>query len=177
MRMRKAATILFFVFVYSLGAQTATGHMMAVNNELKIVQEASWQYVKATTQGKPARAEKKRQALLFAVGLAISNLSVLPPFEADAALRDSAISFLKVTQAVVNEDYSRVVDLEPIAESAYDAMEAFIIARQRAEHRLAAAGMMVEEEYKKFAGRHQLAASPEKNPLADQLAASAAAYN
>jgi hypothetical protein len=169
--------IIILLFPALLLSQSPAEYMGVVNNELRQVQEASWEYVRSTSGDSPSKAEKKRQAFLFKVGLGILNLTSLPPYQGSTALRDSAISLLTITQAVMNEDYARVVNVEPIAESAYDAIEAFILARQRAEHRLAAAGLMMENEYKNFSALYGIKATETENPLAHHLSEAGEAFN
>jgi hypothetical protein len=169
--------VLILFLSAGLGAQTAAEYMVGINNELKSVQEASWEYIKATTGDNPSKAEKKRQVFLFSVTVGISNISAFPPFKENVNLRDSALAFLNLTKAVMTEDYSRVVNLEPIAETAFDAMEAFILARQRSEHRLAQAGLMMESEFKKFGDLYGVETNADNNPLAAHINEAGTAFN
>src|SRR4249919_2511807 len=103
--------VFILLFCLRLTAQTAQDYMANLNNELKPVQEASWEYIKATTGDSPSKAEKKRQAFMFRVSVSAANISAFPSYKENSNLRDSALSFLNITKAVMTEDYSRVVSL------------------------------------------------------------------
>ncbi len=60
----------------------------------------------------------------------------MPSYNGNKALRDSAVSYLKILYSVFNEDYSKLVNMEEIAEQSYDAMEAYLLAQEKAGEKL-----------------------------------------
>jgi hypothetical protein len=177
MKMRVSITGLL-LFSLSVHSQSDPGaYLAAVDRELTTVQEASWQYAKAATQNNLQKMEKRRHMLLGAVTIAISNISAMPPFDSSTSLRDSALLFLAIRQAVLQEDFGRVVDLEPVADQAFDPMEAFLKARDLSEKRLERAGNAVEKEYVTFAGRYNIKAVRAENVLSQNLEAAAASHD
>lgn len=162
----------------SIRAQfSATEYLAAVDHELLNVQQASRNYAKATMQSGSQKTEKKRHILLGAVTIAISNLSALPPFGYDTSLRDSALIYLALQQAVLTEDFGKIVDLGPIADKAFDPMEAYLSARAQSEEVLRKAASAVEKQYQVFAQKHGLKAERSENQLARDLSSAASVHS
>ena len=65
-----------------------------------------------------------------------NNIAKMPDFEGDKSLRDSTVSYLSLCYNVLNEDYSKILDLEEIAEQSFDLMEAYLLAQQKAGEKL-----------------------------------------
>lgn len=94
-------------------------------------------YISAVSHSKSARkVEKKRQEVLNAIIDTRVNIMGMPPYKGDRALKDTTVEYLKVLNSIFNEDYGKIVNLEQIAEQSYDAMEAYIMAQEKANERL-----------------------------------------
>lgn len=175
--MKNTFSILILLVSLTCRAQfTALEYLTAVDRELLAVQEASRNYVKAAVQGNSQRIEKRRHMLLGAVSIAISNLSALPPFGYDTALRDSALVYLALRRAVITEDFARIVDLGPIADKAFDPMEAYLAARAVSEEALRNSAAAVEHQYTVFAQKNGLTVDRADNSLARELNTAAAVH-
>ena len=116
-----------------------------------------WAYIKASSQGRSARRiERKRQELLQTNREMQQMVRRMPAYEGDASLRDSTVQYLRMCFDVLNEDYGKIVDLEAIAEDSYDAMEAYLTAKEQASDRLDDAGSRLEMHQKIFAASHNV---------------------
>lgn len=135
----------------TMAQNNAATYFAQVDGAMRQVQEANWQYARAATTARPLKVEKERQELLQAVGQASATIAGLSSWESTGGLRDSALSYLEIIHALLNEDFGRVTDLEPIAESSFDAMEAFLKARGDVERRLGNSAAALEREYQRFA--------------------------
>ena len=94
--------------------------------------------------------------MLTSTKTAISNISKMPAFEGDKSLRDSVVSFLKLSYDVLNEDYEKIVNMEEVAEQSYDAMEAYLLAQDLANEKMNEASKMLSEMEKTFAKNHNI---------------------
>ena len=136
---------------------TALGYMDFIGNEFRNIQENTWDYTKSVAHGKSARkVEKRRKEVLESNKEALKKIGKLAPFGGSTAFRDSAISFLNTNYAVLNEDYAKLVDMEEVAEQSYDLMEAYMLAKEKANEKLSQAGDMVDAEYSKFAAANKI---------------------
>jgi hypothetical protein len=98
--------------------------------------DESWQYLKAITNGKNARkVEAKRQNLIASIKKTRDDVEKMPKFQ-DDSLRLAVLDYLNLRYIVLNEDFARILDLEDIAEQSYDAMEAYLLAKEKANEKL-----------------------------------------
>lgn len=135
-----------------LKGQSAVQYLETIGNEFNEIQNRTWDYTSKVAHGKSARkVEKSRKEVIQASSAALRKVKAMRPFGGNTQLRDSAASFLQVNYAVLNHDYAKLMDMEEIAEQSYDAMEAYMTAREVANNKLKAAGEMIDAEYSRFA--------------------------
>jgi len=112
-------------------------YMNTIGNHCKPIMEDYMSYSSAVAHGKSAKkVDNKRQALLLSIKEAVKKVSLMGPFKGDKSLRDSTVKFLKLYNIVLNEDYGKILNLEEIAEESYDAMEAYLLAQDKASDKL-----------------------------------------
>lgn len=173
MNTTKLSTVLAamaLTFTLNLHSQTAVEYLETVGGEFNNIQENTWDYTRSAAHGKSARkVEKRRKEVVSANQDALKKISKLKDFNGSTAFRDSAISFLKVNYAVLNEDYAKLVDMEEVAEQSYDLMEAYMLAREKADEKLGAAGDMIQAEYAKFAAANNINLIDKKDKLAKNM--------
>lgn len=88
-------------------------------------------YNSASSHGKKAtKVESLKEKLLDEIQESRMNISGMPSFKNDKAYRDSAVSFMKLYFNALNEDYSKIVNMQEIAEQSYDNMEAYLLAKE-----------------------------------------------
>ncbi len=71
-------------------------------------------------------------------------------------MREAYKNYWDILLKVFNEDYGKIVNMEEIAEQSYDAMEAYLLAQEKAEEVLEAAHDKVETAYQDFAARNKV---------------------
>jgi len=160
-------TYLFPLFILSLmiGLQPVQGqtyahageYMTAINEQYAQLMEDQWSYIKASSHSRNARKIEKRRREVVATNRDIRNkIRRMQPYDGDASLRDSVVSFLDIAYYVINDDYERIVDLEAIAEDSYDMMEAYLTAKEQANDKLNDAGQRLSEHEHVFAETHNI---------------------
>src|SRR5437762_9771044 len=114
-------------------------------------------YVSAVAHGKSARkVEKRRQEVLNAINDTRFNIQGMSPWKGDKSYRDSTVAYLKLLNIVFNEDYGKIVNMEEIAEQSYDAMEAYLLAQQKAQEKLEEAIGRQNSEEQEFAKKNNI---------------------
>jgi hypothetical protein len=114
-------------------------------------------YLSAVSHGKSARkVDKRRAEVVNSITETRQYIQIMPPFKGDRSLRDSTVKYLKILYIVFNEDYNKIVNMEEIAEQSYDAMEAYMLAQDKAQEKLAAASQQQHEAQKKFAAANNI---------------------
>ncbi|HMH35223.1 MAG TPA: hypothetical protein VK543_19440 [Puia sp.] len=127
-------------------------------------------YMSAVSHGKGAKkADKKREDLLKTIDDTRIKVNELPPFQKDPSMRDASVSYLKLMYSVMNEDYDKIVNMEEISEQSYDAMEAYMLAQEKANEKLQEAGAARDQAAKKFAVDHHVNLIEEKNGLSEKM--------
>lgn len=150
------ASILFFL-MFSVGgkAQSAGEYLDKIGKEFKDISADMWDYTSAVAHGKSAKkVEARRKEVIKSNQDAQNKIKSLPAFEGDKSLRDSVLAHLKLSYKILNFDYAKIVDMEEISEQSYDAMEAYLLAQERANEKMNASGDMVDQQYAAFAAKH-----------------------
>ena len=162
--------ILYKIIFITLLSLTLTGpdeslkYYTEVKSVFTDIQEKSWDYTCSAAHGRStSRVEEKRKQVTESIESGIVRIYELPPYEGSTALRDSALRFLKMQYAVSNEDFSRLVNMEKIAEQSHDAMEAYMHARELADAKTKAAGEMFNREFVNFVTAHNITPAPESD--------------
>jgi predicted DNA-binding protein len=156
-----AFTVLFFSF-FALTARSQdmnspVGYMSYMSDKARNVTKTYLNYLSAVSHGKSARkVEKLREKVLNTIEDAKFAITGTPPFKGDKTLRDASATYMKICFSVFNEDYSKIVNLEEIAEQSYDAMEAYLLAQQKANEKLNEASKKNEEMVKQFAAKNNI---------------------
>lgn len=158
--MKGFSRVLVFAASITLAhAQTneALQYLETIGNEFYEISQNSMSYMSAVSHGKSARkVEKRRTELINTVKAAETKIRRLKPFAGDAALRDSVVAYLVLDRIVLTEDYGKILNMEEIAEQSYDAMEAYLLAKERAGEKLEAAYDRVSEQQKLFADKNNI---------------------
>lgn len=114
-------------------------------------------YNSASSHGKKAKkVESLKGKLLDEIQESRMNISGMPPYKNDKSYRDSAVSFMKLYYNALNEDYSKIVNMEEIAEQSYDLMEAYLLAKQMVDKKMDDASAKLHDVSKKFAADHHV---------------------
>jgi hypothetical protein len=162
-----------------VSAQKVAGdYLELIGKEFGEIQSRTWEYTRTVAHDKGGRkVEKTRKDVVLATTAAMRRIGNMKPFNGDSKLRDSALSFLKVNHAVINEDYAKLMDMEEIAEQSYDNMEAYMTAREKANDKLHAAGQMVGAEYARFAADNNIRLIDDNSRIAKNMEIAGKVYD
>lgn len=155
-----------FAISFTANSQTAIEYMNSFSAEYQKLQQDMWDYTSSVSHGKSARkVEKRRFELIQTSNASLSKAKSMKAFNKSTTYRDSVVEYFKVVNLVLKEDYAKIVDMEEIAENSYDAMEAYMTARERANDKLVEVGKMVEREQKRFAEENDIKLIESKDAL------------
>lgn len=114
-------------------------------------------YNSASSHGKKAKkVEDLKGKLLDEIQESRMNISGMPGYKNDKSYRDSAVSFMRLYFNALNEDYSKIVNMEEIAEQSYDLMEAYMLAKEMVDKKMDDASAALHDVEKKFAAAHNV---------------------
>jgi len=152
----------FILLVINLGAasawsMTAVEHMTFLSGQEEMLSQKYMSYMSEVAHGARARKmEKRRQELIAAVRTAIREGNKLKPFEGDVSLRNAYVNYWTVLLSIFNEDYSKIIDMEEVAERSYDAMESYLLLQDKVDEKLNEAYNKVPAAYQAFADSHHV---------------------
>lgn len=153
----KLTLLIAFFGTTTLYAQTAVEYMNVFTTEYGKIQQDMWDYTSSVSHGKSARkVEKRRAELIQTSNAALNKAKSTKAFNGSTQFRDSVIEYLRINNIVLKEDYAKIVDMEAVSEESYDAMEAYMLARDRANDKLVQASDMVTREQKVFAAANNI---------------------
>jgi hypothetical protein len=167
-------TFLFYFLVsvatiqYSKGQQfeNAGDYMSYITKADEDMTAVYLSYLSAVGHNKSVRkVEKRRQEVLTSISDTRFKIQGMQPWKGDRSYRDSTVSYIKLTYNVFNEDYAKIVDMEEIAEQSYDAMEAYMMAQEKANEKLQQAAERHEELEKEFAAKYNVTLITEETKL------------
>ncbi len=145
-------------------------YMNAISKQRENVSKKFMSYASAAAHGKKARkVENLRMKLLDEVQEARMNIGSLPSFKGDKAYRDSTVAFIKLYFNVLNEDYSKIVNMEEIAEQSYDDMEAYMMAQEMVEKKLEEGNDKMHLATETFAAKNNITLNKSTSELGEKM--------
>ncbi len=153
--MKHLFTLAALILALNSTAQSSTNpgeYMDFFSVEYLQIQKDMWDYTRSVSHGKSARkVEKRRGELIQTTTAAMNKAKHAKGFKESNRYRDSVIHYFELIDIVLREDYAKIVDMEAIAEQSYDAMEAYMMAREMASDKMKEAGEMINREHTFFA--------------------------
>ncbi len=145
-------------------------YMQAITKQQENISKKYMAYTSASAHGKrEKKVEKLRNSLINEIDEARMNVFSLPTFKGDKAYRDSAVSFMKFYYSVMNEDYTKIVNMEEIAEQSYDEMEAYLLLQEKVDQKFDEANKRLQVAEKEFAGKNKINLVEGKSELGEKM--------
>jgi hypothetical protein len=145
-------------------------YMNAISKERENVSKKFMVYMSASAHKKrEKKVEALRSKLLDQVQEARMNISSLPSFKGEKGYRDSTVNFLKLYYNVLNEDYSKIINMEEIAEQSYDAMEAYMMAQEMVNKKLDEGNEKMRLSTEAFAAKNNITLTKDNSELGEKM--------
>jgi len=175
--MRRFFYLSFLLFASSrLPAQmieNAGDYMTAVSNAQLEMDQKYMAYISASAHSRRAKKiEKLRDQALESINNAKYKTIELPKYKGDNSLRQASIDYIQFCYRIFNDDYSKIVNMEEIAEQSVDQMQAFLLLEEKASEKLKEASDNLARAEKEFAAKYNVNLVDTKNELNDKMALS-----
>jgi hypothetical protein len=161
-----------FVCVNCFGQdfENAGQYMDYISKQKENVSKKFLSYSSAVAHGKKAKkVENLRSKLLDEVQECRMNIDAMPSYKGDKSYRDSAVKFMRFYFTVLNEDYSKIINLEEVAEKSYDDMEAYIMAQEMVSNKLEEQNAMIKKASTDFASKNNITLLEDKSELGKMM--------
>jgi hypothetical protein len=171
------AFILISISVAGIHPQTPDAALKYMDPMQKIVETISndmWSYMKVFAHiENPSLIANRQSAMIHSVEQSIQKIKKIGPFQGDSSYRDAALKYMETLDRVLRKDYANLVDMEEIAEQSYDAMEAFLLAREKANEKLNQAAEELNKSEKEFAAKNRINLVYQESEIGSKLKKSA----
>jgi len=164
--------IIFFLSarVHAQMIENAGDYMTAMSNAQTEMDQKYMAYVSASAHSRRARKiEKLRIAALESINNSKYKTIDLPKYKGDNSLREASIDYIQFCYRIFNEDYSKIVNMEEIAEQSVDQMQAFLLLEEKASQKLQEASENLAKAEKEFAAKYGVTLVDTKNELTDKM--------
>ncbi len=154
-----SALCLSFLFSSACFAQeeSPTLALDKINAEISLVNQKYMSYMSEVAHGnKVHKAEKKHTAFMEQIDNARYALAAIPYYKGDKSLHEGTKSYLQLITNLQRENYSKVINMEEIAEQSYDAMEAYLLFKRKIGERMEAASLERMNLVKTYCEKHNI---------------------
>ncbi|WP_462220132.1 LIC11966 family surface protein [Ferruginibacter sp.] len=160
----------FSTFTYAQDFENPGDYMGFISKQQENVSKKFMSYTSASAHGKKEKkVEALRNKLLDEVQESRMNISGMPGYKTDKSYRDSAVSFMKLYYNVLNEDYSKIINMEEIAEQSYDAMEAYLLMEEKVSEKLNEGNERMKASQAAFAAKNNVKLINSQSELGDMM--------
>lgn len=173
--MKKLILLFFVIILKQTGVlaqdyDTPVGYMDVINKQSESIAKKFLSYNSAVAHGKRARkVESLRSKLIDEVQDARMNIGSMPSFKGDKSYRDTSVSFMKLYFNILNEDYSKIINMEDISEQSYDDMEAYIMAKEMVDKKLEEANQKMKMAQREFAKKNNVTLTENTDNITDMM--------
>ena len=131
------ASCLFMVNLFAQDINSPVGYMDALDNAHKEMDQRYMAYISECSHGNRVRKiENLRIQVLESIADTRNNILEIPPYQGDNSLRQSNLDYINICYTIFNEDYSKIVNTEEIAEQSFDEMQAYLSMKEKADEKL-----------------------------------------
>ncbi len=172
--MRTLVLCFFLAFQVKVNAQefkNPVDYLNYLGKEQLSIAKSTWKYTSAVAHSTNARRiETTRKQLVASIKNSSKKIEALKTgYKGDVEFRDKLLTYLFFAEKNINEEYSKIIDLQDVAQQSYDYMEAYIMTRDRVNKKL-------DEEYEKvklaqyeFAEKYGVNLSSEESELGKKI--------
>jgi len=171
-------TLCFSSKTYAQAIENAGDYMMAMTNAQVEMDQKYMAYISASAHSRRAKkVERLRTQALESIDHAKYKTKALPKYKGDNSLRQASIDYIQFCYRIFNEDYTKIVNMEEIAEQSVDQMQAFLLLEEKASEKLQEASENLAKAEKLFATKYGVNLVDTKNELTDKMGISGKVNN
>lgn len=155
--MKLKLLVLFLISLNTFAQNSAGEHMSRLASDYEQINKDTWDYIRQASRGKSAnKLEKRRSELAGTLRKAKYNVSKVPVYKGDDSLKKAYSNYLNLTYNLINSNYKKIVDMEKVAEDSYDAMEAYLLTKERTNKKMDSAYAVLNAAQDEYVARHNI---------------------
>ncbi|MFM2213010.1 MAG: hypothetical protein RL427_273 [Bacteroidota bacterium] len=170
----KTVTIILFLLSLSIHAQefkTPVDYLSYMGKEQDNTTKSMWKYTLAVAHSKNARKiDNTRKQLIKSIQTASKKISTLKDgYKGDVEYRNKVVDFLSISEKSINEEYDKIIDMQEVAEQSYDAMEAYIMMRDKVNEKIDSEFQKVNLAQKEFALKYHITLNEDTSEIGKKM--------
>jgi hypothetical protein len=174
--------IAFFCINFSLSAQefkTPVDYLNFINKEQNSISKSTWKYTSAVAHSKSARKiDNTRKQLIKSIQTAKKKISTLNKgYNGDLEYQNQVIQYFDFCEKNLNEEYDKIINMQEVAEKSYDAMEAYLMARDLVNEKLDSENEKAKNAFHSFALKYKITITDEESDLGKKIKASGEVFD
>lgn len=176
MKLKALHILLLFTFVTATSQEfkTPVDYLTFIGREQVAISKSMWKYTSAVAHSKNARKiDNSRKDLVKIIQNAGKKIAGLKDgYKGDVVYRDQVVQYLKISENSINEEYSKIIDMQEVAEQSYDFMEAYIMARDLVNKKIEEENQKVTKAQNEFALKYNITITEDNGELSKKMAVS-----
>ncbi|HLP63077.1 LIC11966 family surface protein [Flavobacterium sp.] len=170
----KKCILLFLMATLNLVAQdfkTPVDYLSYLGKEQQAIARSTWKYTSAVAHSTSARRiEATRKQLVKSIQVASKKIEALKNgYKGDVEFRDKVLNYLYFAEKNINEEYSKIIDMQEVAQQSYDFMEAYIMTRDLVNKKLDDEMEKVKLAQSEFAQKYNITLTDEESELGKKI--------
>ena len=173
-------TVFILLIAYTTHSQSfknASEYLDFIATEQESVTKNMWKYTKAIAHSKNDRTiNAKRNVLLKTVEKAIAKIENADGYDGED-YKKQVLTYMRLNESLLNQDYAKIIDMKEVAEQSYDAMEAYVLARELADQKMEDAYNEYDTNFRLFAAKHNISIVESETDLGNKMKISNQVFN
>ncbi|MEC4005175.1 hypothetical protein OX283_010945 [Flavobacterium sp. SUN052] len=170
----KLTLFLLFISCCSMMAQefkTPVEYLTYINKEQETISKSTWKYTSAVAHSKNARKiDNTRKQLVKTIEASKKKISELKNgYKGDVEYQNQVIQYFDFCQKNLNEEYDKIINMQEVAEQSYDAMEAYLLARDLVNEKLDSENEKAQNAFTSFALKYKITISGGESELGKKM--------
>lgn len=150
--------------------ENGSDYMTQVSSARVEMDQKYMAYISAAAHSRRARkVEKLRGQTLESINNAKYKTIGLLKYKGDNSLRQASIDYIQFCYRIFNDDYSKIVNMEEIAEQSVDQMQAYLLLEEKTSEKLEEASANLAKAETDFAAKYKVTLVESKNDLFDKM--------
>lgn len=163
--------LLLSSIVFAQEFKTPVEYLEYISKQESEISKNMWKYTKTIAHSKSARKiDATRKNLVKTIQNAKNNINKLKDgYKGDIVYRDQVVKYLSVSEIIINEEYSKIVDMQEVAEQSYDFMEAYIMTRDLVNKKMDDEHQILSDGQKEFAKKYKITLTEGDSELSKKM--------
>lgn len=150
-----------------------------INNEQELISKSTWKYTSAVAHSKSARKiDNTRSLLLKSIQTSKKKITdIKNGYNGDKEYQNQIVQYLDFCEKNLNEEYDKIINMQEVAEQSYDAMEAYLLARDLINKKLDEENEKAQLAFKNFALKYNITITNQESDLSKKIKISNDVFN